>query len=125
MSTPSSTFKIGGVPGGVRQLLNVQTVAAAGSAITDATQITTKGPALVKATGADASKGIKLPKAVAGKNYRIKNADAAVLKVYPYDTSTIINALSAGAAISMAASVCAEFLCVDTTHWVTLPLLPS
>lgn len=110
---------------GQRQLQNRQAVVAAGSTKADATQIGVKGRALVSVTGADATKGVKLPKAVVGKAYTIKNVDNAVLKVYPYEDATIINTLSAGAAISMAARTCATFHCDSSTQWYTEPLLPS
>jgi len=126
----ASQFKVGGVPGGVRQLLNVQTLTPLGSTVADAAQITTKGPAIVYATGADGTKGIKLPKAVPGKMYIVVNRDSdnAVLKVYPFEAAGIINGLSAAAAISMAAKTRAIFVCVvggASSIWSTLPLLPS
>jgi hypothetical protein len=111
----------------VPNLIHAQTTAAAGSVIGDATQITHPSPTIVHATGADATKGIKLPPATKGKMYFIKNADAAnaVLKVYPYDTSDQINALTAGDPISMAAKTAAVFVSFDTTHWYSFSLLPS
>lgn len=124
------TMKIGGVPGGVRQLVNVQTLTPTGSAQTDAAQVTTKCPVVVYATGADGTKGIKLPAAVIGKVVTVVNRDSdnAILKVYPKETGGVINALSAGAAISMAAKTRAQFICVvggSSSIWATLPLLPS
>lgn len=123
----ASQFKIGGVPGGVRQLLNIQTLAATGSDETDAAQITTKGPCLVYATDANGTKGIKLPKAVPGKYYTIKNRDSdnGILKVYPYEDTTQINAVTAGDPLSMAAKTAACFVCVNASLWITVPLLPS
>jgi len=105
---------------------SVQVLAAAGSVQGDAGAVTASSPALIHATGADATKGIVLPAAAAGLRYMIKNADAAnaVLKVYPA-SGDAINALSANAAISMAAKTCATFYAVDGTTWFTCPLLPS
>jgi len=99
------------------------TVAAAGSSQSDAAAIA-EGFTLV--TAADATKGVKLPAAAAGKVCVVKNSDAAnaVLKVYP-DTSDAINALSANAALSMAAKTSALFVAYDATTWYTVPLLPS
>jgi len=56
----------------------------------------------------------------------VKNDDTAnaVLKVYP-NTSDTINALSANAALSMAAKTAAVFVAYDATAWFTVPLLPS
>lgn len=103
----------------------VESVAAAGSAQGDATAIgATTGFAFC--TGADATKGVKLPAAAANKCVIVKNDDAAnaVLKVYPA-TSDAINALSANAALSMAAKTSAIFVAKDATTWYTVPLLPS
>lgn len=118
------TLKLGSA---ARQLLNVQTLAATGTVIGDAAQIGTKSPGVIYATGADGAKGIKLPKATPGKTYIVVNRDSdnAVLKVWPYDTSTQINAITAAAAISMAAKTRATFVAISATLWVTVPLLPS
>lgn len=102
--------------------MDSNTKAAAGSAQGDATAITAEGFCLV--TAADATKGVKLPAAAAGKMVIVKNNANAVLKVYP-NTSDAINALSADAAISMAAYTSAIFIAYDATTWYTVPLLPS
>ena len=101
----------------------VAEVAATGSDQAGAAAIAT---GFTHATEADAAKGVKLPAAAAGKVCVIKNADAAnaVLKVYP-GTSDAINALSANAALSMAAKTSAWFIALDATTWYTVPLLPS
>lgn len=106
--------------------INVEAVAAAGSAQGDATAATETGPALIHGTGADGTKGIKLPAAAAGRILFVKNADAAnaILKVYPA-SGDAINALSGDTAISMAAKTSAVFIAVDATTWFTIPLLPS
>jgi predicted RecA/RadA family phage recombinase len=99
------------------------TVAAAGSDQTDAAAIA-EGFTLV--TAANATKGVKLPAAAAGKVCIVKNSDAAnaVLKVYP-DTDDAINALAANAALAMAAKTSALLVAYDATTWYTVPLLPS
>ena len=133
MGNPVSSQKYGG-KNGLAQLQNVQKLAGAGSSQTDAAQITTKCPVTVWATGADGSVGIKLPAGVIGKRVTVVNDDAAnaILKVYPFEATGVINALSAGAAISMAAKTRADFICIEdavrnggTVTWATLPLLPS
>lgn len=130
---PSNTVKVQG-PGNLKQLMNIQKLAAAGSSQTDATPITTKSGAVVWATAANGAKGILLPKAVVGKYYTIVNDDAAngILKVYPNEAAGVINALSPGAAISMAAKTRATFICIEdqirnggTPTWATVPLVPS
>lgn len=131
MANPTPIVKLGAEN---RQLWNVLKLAATGSAQTDAAQVTTKSPGLVWVTGADGTKGVKLPKAVIGKSIKIVNDDAAnaILKVYPYEATGVINALSAGAAISMAAKTRCEFACIEdsirnggTPTWATIPLVPS
>ena len=105
--------------------LSVEDVAAAGSAQGDATAIgSSTGHAYC--TGADGTKGVKLPTAVAGKMIFVKNDDAAnaILKVYPA-TGDNINGLSANAAISMAAKTAAVFVCRNADKWSTFSLLPS
>lgn len=111
---------------GPTQTINVEAVAAAGNAQGNGTAVTAAAPALIHGTGADATKGIVLPAAAAGKVYYVKNADAAnaILKVYPA-SGDAINALSADAAISMAAKTAALFVAIDATTWFTFSLLPS
>lgn len=97
------------------------TVVAAGDSQATATEIAT-GFTLV--TGADAAVGAKLPAAAAGKVCIVKNADNAVLKLYP-ETDDAINALAANASLDMAAKTSVLLVAYDATTWYTLPLLPS
>lgn len=108
-------------------LLHVQSVAAAGSTIDDATAITFPSPAFIIGTAADGTKGIKLPGAVKGKMIIIKNHDSenAVLKVWPANGSTAINAVAAGSSLDMAAKKSAIFVATSSTQWYTVSLLPS
>lgn len=107
-------------------LLTTQVLAAAGSIQGDAGAIGTVTPSLVHATGADATKGVRLPLAVAGMQITIKNADAAnaILKVWP-GVGDAINAIAGDTNISMAAKTSAVFTAIDATTWFTTPLLPS
>ena len=100
----------------------VATKAAAGNSQGTATAITAEGFCLVSA--ADATKGVKLPAAAAGKRLTIKNGANAVLKVYP-GTDDAINALQANASLDMAAYAACELIAYDATTWYTNPLLPS
>lgn len=104
----------------------VVTLAGTGGNIATANAITTAAPAIIFATGGNNAVGIQLPVAIAGSKYTIKNDQAAngIMKVYPQVNSTI-NGLSANTSISMAANTCCDFLAINTTGWVTLPLLPS
>jgi hypothetical protein len=99
------------------------TVAAAGSTQTDAAQLA-GGFTLV--TAADATKGVKLPAAAAGRVVIIKNADAAnaVLKVWPA-TNNAINAITANSSYSMAAKTSVMLVAYDATTWYTIPLVAS
>jgi len=100
----------------------VLAVTAAGSTIADAAQLI-EGLNIV--TGADGTKGVILPVAVAGMTVEVKGVTAGVLKIYPVSGSTI-NALSASAAISLASGAVPVILRASSaTQWYTIPLLPS
>lgn len=103
--------------------LEVDTVAATGSAQGDAAQLAS-GFSLV--TGADATKGAVLPAAEAGMVAIVKNEDSAnaVLPLYPASGDGI-NALAADASLDMAAKTSVLLVALDATTWYTLPLLPS
>jgi hypothetical protein len=105
--------------------LPVETVAAAGSTAANAGVATTYG--VIHATGADATKGIKLPTAAAGKVVIVKNADAAnaVLKVYPGTDDKINSATATTGSLNMAAKTSAMFVAISDVDWFSVPLLPS
>ena len=88
-------------------LLNIstQTLAAAGSAQGDAGTITGQ---LVFVTGADTTKGVRLPKVTNGKFIIVVNTANAVLKIYPASGEKIQGG-TADANISLAAY--SVFLC--------------
>lgn len=105
--------------------LPVAAVAAAGSDNTNAGTIAAYG--VVHATGADGTKGVKLPAAAAGKIVIVKNADAAnaVLKVYPGASDKINSGTATTGSLNMAAKTAAMFVAIDDVDWFTIPLLPS
>lgn len=105
--------------------LPVAAVAAAGSSDTDAAAITAYG--VVHATGADGTKGVKLPAAAAGKVVVIKNSDAAnaVLKVYPATGDKINSGTATTGSLNMAAKTSTVLVAIDATDWFSVPLLPS
>jgi hypothetical protein len=105
--------------------LPVAAVAAAGSTNADAGVVAAYG--VVHATGADGTKGIKLPTAAAGKVVIVKNADAAnaILKVYPGASDKINGGTATTGSLSMAAKTAAMFIALDDVDWFTVPLLPS
>ena len=105
--------------------LPVAAVAAAGSDNTDAAAISAYG--VVHATGADGTKGVKLPAAAAGKVIIVKNADAAnaVLKVYPATGDKINSGTATTGSLNMAAKTATMLVALDDTDWFSVPLLPS
>ena len=105
----------------------VSTVVAAGSALADGTAINTlPASGVVKVTGGDGTKGVALPPSIAGMQVMVLNVASAVLKVYPNSATGVINALSAGAAISVASQTSAIFTAMDSLdNWYTTPRVPS
>lgn len=104
------------------RLLAVNAVTAAGSTISDAAALS---QGLNVVTGADGTKGVILPVAVAGMSIKIKGVTAGVLKVWPQSGSTI-NALSASAAISLTTGAMpVEFIASTSTQWYSFPLVAS
>lgn len=131
LTVTGTTTASGGVTGNVTGdmtgniTLPVAAVAAAGADNTDAAAITAYG--VVHATGADGTKGVKLPAAAAGKVIIVKNSDAAnaVLKVYPGASDKINSGTATTGALSMAAKTAAMFVAINDVDWFTVPLLPS
>lgn len=105
--------------------LPVAAVAAAGSDNTNAAVIAAYG--VVHATGADGTKGVKLPAAAAGKVVIVKNSDAAnaILKVYPATGDKINSGTATTGSLNMAAKTSAVLVAIDATDWFSVPLLPS
>lgn len=106
---------------GVMPRIPVTTVAAAGSIQGDAAALS-EGFNFV--TGADDTKGVLLPAAVAGMRVIIKVDTGNDLKVWPA-TGDAINAIAANSAMTVVDDVCFELIALDGTTWYTLPLLPS
>jgi hypothetical protein len=106
---------------GLRLAVNAD-VAATGSAQGDAAQLS-EGLTIV--TGADGTKGVLLPTAVAGMTVLVKGTTAGVLKIYPA-TGAAINAISANGALSLASGVIPVILVAKSaTQWYTFPLVAS
>lgn len=101
---------------------NLVQTAATGSTVADAAVLAPTGYQLV--SGADATKGVKLPNLGPDGELELKNNGGAILKVYP-PTGAAINGLSANAAISLAANVTVTFQWTSATQIYTQPLLPS
>lgn len=91
------------------------TPAAAGSTQADATAVTSPWNA---ASGADGTKGVKLPTPSAAQTATIKiyNNSASALKAYPHSGGDI-NDGTTDAAVTVAAHSVATFTSVDATTW--------
>jgi len=98
------------------------TVAADGSANTDAAAVT-EGFTLV--TAADGTKGVILPSAVAGMQCILKNAESSNLKVYPGASDKINGGTATTGSLTLAADTSCLLVAYDTTDWYSVPLLPS
>jgi hypothetical protein len=98
-------------------------VAAAGSTVTDAAQLSA---GFTVVTGANGTVGVKLPAApTPGTQVWIKGTTAGVLKVWP-DPAATINAIGSNGAISLASgAIPAIFIAKSATQWYTFPLVPS
>lgn len=102
--------------------LSVTSVAAAGNDNTNAAAL---GAGINIVSGADGTKGVILPAAVAGKVVIVKGTANAILKVYPASGDGINELTVTTGALSMAAKTSAIFVAADATTWYTIPLLPS
>lgn len=119
--TGASTFT-GAITKTGGERVKVSAVTAAGSSQSDAAALS---EGLNVVTGADGTKGVKLPTAVAGMVVYIKGVTAGVLKVYPA-TGGAINAVSANGAMSFASgAIPAMLIASSETQWYTFPLVPS
>ncbi len=99
------------------------TVAAAGSTVADAAQLSA---GLTIVTGANGTVGVKLPATPEpGTEVYIKGTTAGVLKVWP-DAAATINAIGSNGALSLASdAVPAHFIATSPTQWYSWPLVPS
>jgi hypothetical protein len=101
--------------------IKTATVAATGSTQSDAASIS---DGLTLVTAADATKGVKLPAAIAGRTVIIKNGANAVLKVWPA-TGDGINAITVDSNYVLAANTSSLLIAYDATTWYSVPLLAS
>lgn len=98
-------------------LLDIATLACAGSAQGDAAPILSK---VVNVTGADGTKGVILPTAVAGDVVLVYNSVATNgLKIYPA-TGADINDGTANAAITIEGKTLALLVAIDATTWASM-----
>ena len=101
-------------------IMGVQSVAAAGSDQAGAGAITQGSGAVVIATGADNTKGIRLPllsDCTVGEAYFVmNNLSNKALEVYP-GSGDAINVSSDNTAITVAADTINIFICMDSAEW--------
>ena len=103
-------------------LLSAATPAAAGSTVTDATQLTAVFNAV---TGANGTTGVKLPPTpAAGTFVVVKNNAGSTLKVWP-DAAATINAISSNADLPVLTNAACLLFATSTTQWWSVPLVPS
>ena len=101
--------------------IKTATVAATGSTQANAAAVS-DGFTLV--TAADATKGVVLPAAVAGRTVILKNGANAVLKVWPA-VGDGINAITVDSNYVLAAYTSSLLVAYDSTTWYSVPLLAS
>ncbi len=96
-----------------------ETLAAAGTDQGSAAPITVGSLGLIKVTGADGTKGIRLPVASGGEAYVIRNTSGTLaLNVYPATGGTIDGG-SVNAAKSVAAATGLVFVAIAANEWWT------
>lgn len=105
-------------------LLDVGTVAAAGSTQANAIASAPVATTFCLVSAADGTKGVALPTPTAGQIVIIKNNANAALKVYP-QASGQINAVGANNAFSCPCLTSFIAAAYNATQWYTVPLLPS
>ena len=101
--------------------LTTSTVAAAGTNQATAAAL---GNGFTLVSGADGTKGVILPGAVAGRTVIVKNNTAATLKIYPA-ASDAINALAANASYDIGNLTATILIAYDATTWYSVPLVAS
>jgi hypothetical protein len=117
MATAIDIMK-GGFSAGSAKAINGQvqaTITAAGTVITDATDLTAS---INVVTTAAASTGVQLQSCEIGDEVEILNLGANSVKVYPDSSSATINQLSAGAAFTLATNTACKARKFTATKWM-------
>lgn len=117
--TATSITNSGATTGAVR--VPAASVAAAGNNQATATALS---EGLNVVSGADATKGVRLPTAVAGATVTVKNLGAAALLIYPA-TGAAINAIAANGAYNITNLTSTILVASSTTQWYSVPLVAS
>jgi hypothetical protein len=99
----------------LRSLIQVDTVAGAGTVIGDAAQLTAGRNAV---TVADGTVGVRLPTALLDASVEVINTVSnQTMKVWPFAAAEQINAITAGSAFSLVGGARAMFVCDAIGHW--------
>lgn len=117
MATASDMMR-GGLSSGQAKAINGQvasTLTAAGSAITDAFDLTASINVI---TTAAASTGVQLPSAEIGDEVEVLNLGANAVKVYPDSSANTINQLSAGVGFTLATNTAVKVRKYTSTKWM-------
>lgn len=108
----------GGFSSAGAQAINGQvapTVSAAGTTITDATQLNSTHAVI---TTAAADTGVKLYNGVIGDTHFVYNDGANPVKVYPPTSTQTINQLSAGTSMTLATNTGVMLKKMTSTVWI-------
>ena len=108
----------GGMSAGQAKGINGQlqsAVSAAGTAITDATDLTAS---INVVTTAAASSGVQLPSAEIGDEVEVLNLGANTLTIYPDSASNRINQLPAGSGMFLATNTAVKLRKFTSSRWI-------
>jgi len=100
-------------------ILNVGTVAAAGTTLATGTAIDSSLYYVINVTDADGTKGVTLPVPVSGMDFILYNNSASNLKVYPHSGGNV-NGGSTDAAVTVASKVWARFTAISGVIWTAM-----
>lgn len=92
-------------------------VSAAGTVITDATDLTASNNYVSTVA---ASTGVQLPSVPLGDSVDVYNGGANALKVYPHASTGTINSAAAGVAVTCPTNTLMTFKRWTTTKWVAM-----
>ena len=108
----------GGFSSGSAKAINGQvhpTVSAAGTAITDATDLRAS---INVVTTAAASSGVQLPNCEVGDEVEVLNLGANAVTIYPDTASNRINNLTAGSGFLLATNTAVKLRKYTTSRWI-------
>lgn len=118
MSALAKDIMRGGFSAGGAQAINGQvapTVSAAGTTISDATQLNSTH-AVITTAGADS--GVLLYNGMIGDTHFVYNSGANPVKIYPPTSTQTINQLSAGTAMTLATNTGVMLKKMTSTAWI-------